>query len=220
MSSSISSGGTANKLEFENSVAADILECNVCSKFVSNRSSNDDQNSDECPNPQSDDKNSILEEGSHCSHNNASRANDSREQVDEDDATISSSRPFLVRISWISIGFISLAVGAAGIVLPGLPTTPFVLVAAFCFARSSDKFLQWLLNSRLFGPTIRQWRENRSLPSKGVKMVALFVVTICFTASITFTAIFSSVWWLAIVLGVLFVGLSVFIVTLPVASIT
>ncbi len=63
------------------------------------------------------------------------------------------------RILWLTVGFTALALGAIGVVLPLLPTTPFVLVAAFAFARSSERFHDWLLGHRIFGPLIADWRR-------------------------------------------------------------
>jgi len=62
-----------------------------------------------------------------------------------------------------------------GIVLPGLPTTPFLLVAAACFARSSQKLHGWLVNNRIFAPLIVNWQESRSIPRK-TKRIALIVI--------------------------------------------
>lgn len=66
--------------------------------------------------------------------------------------------------------FLTLAL--AGVFLPILPTTPFVLVAAACFARSSPKWHQWLLGNRSFGPMIRRWEEQRCV-SRRIKAIAL-----------------------------------------------
>ena len=63
-------------------------------------------------------------------------------------------------------GLICVALGAIGAVLPLLPTAPFILLAAACFAKSSDRFHQWLLNNAIFGPIITNWSETRSIPKK------------------------------------------------------
>ncbi|MCW2307322.1 YbaN family protein [Rhodobium gokarnense] len=68
-----------------------------------------------------------------------------------------------MRLIWMALGFLSLALGAAGAVLPLLPTTPFLLLAAFSFARSSERFHDWLVNHRYFGPPIRDWRESGAI---------------------------------------------------------
>jgi uncharacterized membrane protein YbaN (DUF454 family) len=67
------------------------------------------------------------------------------------------------RIGLIVVGLVSLALGGLGIVVPLLPTTPFVLVAAFAFANSSDKLHQWLLDHNVFGPLIDNWRRHRAI---------------------------------------------------------
>jgi uncharacterized protein len=64
---------------------------------------------------------------------------------------------------YISIGVLSLIIGVIGIPLPLLPTTPFLLLSAFCFSRGSDKFHHWLVNHRVFGPPIRDWRNTQSI---------------------------------------------------------
>lgn len=59
--------------------------------------------------------------------------------------------------------------------MPILPTTPFLLVAAACFAKSSERFYNWLLNVPLFGALIRNWQETRSIPKKA-KWVAIIAI--------------------------------------------
>ena len=71
--------------------------------------------------------------------------------------------------------FVSLA--AVGLFVPLLPTVPFLLVAAACFARSSDKFHQWLLNHRVFGAMIHHWQQTRSIPRRA-KYIALVSIVI------------------------------------------
>lgn len=76
---------------------------------------------------------------------------------------------------WTVVGVFFLVLGAIGAVLPLLPTTPFVLVAAWCFARSSPRLHQWLLDSQLFGPILRNWEENRCVPLRA-KITALVMM--------------------------------------------
>lgn len=75
-------------------------------------------------------------------------------------------------------GFLSLTLGVIGIFLPVLPTTPFVLLAAGCFARSSPKLHQWLRNTSLFGNILVNWEQNKCIPLKSkfiaVSMIVLF----------------------------------------------
>lgn len=70
------------------------------------------------------------------------------------------------------LGFFFLGVAAVGVVLPLLPTTPFVLVAAACFARSSPVWHDWLLQNPTFGPTIQAWEQRRCV-SRRAKLIAV-----------------------------------------------
>ena len=83
------------------------------------------------------------------------------------------------------LGLIFLLLGVIGIVLPILPSTPFVLLAAWFFAQSSDKWHQKLLNSELFGPMIKNWETNRCI-SLRTKIAGLTAMGIAGSASIVF----------------------------------
>lgn len=85
-------------------------------------------------------------------------------------------------ILWIA-GSIALLLGILGVFLPVLPTTPFILLAAACYARASERFHGWLLRHRTFGPTIRNWEENRSV-ARRTKKVAITMMTLSIAASI------------------------------------
>ena len=78
---------------------------------------------------------------------------------------------------WIAFGLFFLLLAAIGVVLPLLPTTPFVLVAAACFARSSPRMHGWLLRSELFGPILRDWENNKCISLK-VKKLAIFMMVV------------------------------------------
>nr|MBL8455457.1 YbaN family protein [Zoogloeaceae bacterium] len=70
----------------------------------------------------------------------------------------------LRRILTAAAGVVALALGLIGIVVPGLPTTPFILLAAACFSRASPRLHRWLLAHRQLGPLVRDWEHHRSLP--------------------------------------------------------
>ncbi len=78
----------------------------------------------------------------------------------------------LTRALLVTVGGVSLLLGVAGIFLPLLPTTPFVLLTAACFARSSPRFHLWLTEHEHFGPMIRDWNERGAIP-RFAKTVAL-----------------------------------------------
>ena len=90
-----------------------------------------------------------------------------------------------VRLFFLALGTLFLALGIAGSFLPVLPTTPFMLLAAACYARASTRFYNWLLNNRLFGPTILEWRRYRSIPYR-VKWMAILLMAITLSISIIF----------------------------------
>ncbi|MFN3809206.1 MAG: YbaN family protein [Roseateles asaccharophilus] len=83
----------------------------------------------------------------------------------------------LLRLCWLLGGFASLALGVLGIFLPLLPTTPFVLLAAFCFSRGSARYEAWLLNHPRLGPVVRDWRATRAVPLRA-KQLATVMMTL------------------------------------------
>ncbi len=90
-----------------------------------------------------------------------------------------------LRLLFLVLGGIFVALGVAGIFLPLLPTTPFLLLAAACFARSSERFYRWLLNHPVLGTTVREWREHRSLPRR-TKWIAILTMAGTLAVSILF----------------------------------
>ena len=86
------------------------------------------------------------------------------------------SRFLLIRLMWISLGSIFVAIGTIGIFVPGLPTTVFMLLAAACYVRSSDKLYNWLIKNKTFGKYIKDYREGKGMP-KRAKFLALLMMT-------------------------------------------
>ncbi len=82
-------------------------------------------------------------------------------------------------------GTLCVILAAVGIVLPGLPTTPLLLVAAACYARSSDRFYKWLIHHRVFGAFIRNFREKGGI-SRRQKTLALTVLWLVILVSVFF----------------------------------
>ncbi|MBF0249767.1 MAG: YbaN family protein [Alphaproteobacteria bacterium] len=72
--------------------------------------------------------------------------------------------PVALRPLYLALGWAFVALGAAGSVLPVLPTTPFLILAAMCFARSSPRLHGWLYNHPAFGATLRDWDRHRVIP--------------------------------------------------------
>ena len=79
-------------------------------------------------------------------------------------------RPMWQRLLWLAAGALSLVAGVVGIFLPLLPTTPFLLLAAFCFSRGSTRCERWLVEHPRFGPMVRQWRAQRVIPLRAKQL--------------------------------------------------
>ncbi len=77
------------------------------------------------------------------------------------------NRSPMLRYVLLAVGWLSVALGMIGIFLPVLPTTPFLLLAAACFARSSPRFYHWLVEHPRLGPWIRDYLEGNGIPLKG-----------------------------------------------------
>jgi uncharacterized membrane protein YbaN (DUF454 family) len=80
-----------------------------------------------------------------------------------------------MKFVYIAIGSIAVALGIAGVFLPLLPTTPFLLVAAWAFARSSPRLEAWLVQHPRLGPPLAAWRERRAIPTRAKVIAILFM---------------------------------------------
>lgn len=99
------------------------------------------------------------------------------------------SNYLLVRIIWIILGLLFVGIGTLGIFVPGLPTTIFMILAAACFIRSSEKLYKWLINNKFFGKYIKDYREGKGMPRKA-KITAVTMMIIFITlATIPFSPI-------------------------------
>lgn len=91
----------------------------------------------------------------------------------------------LLRTLWLILGLFFTALGFIGALLPVMPTTVFLLIAAYFFARSSPRFYTWLLSNRTFGPLIRDWRAGLGIPRQA-KITAITLITLTIGSSILF----------------------------------
>ena len=96
------------------------------------------------------------------------------------------------RILWLVVASGSLAVGAVGVVLPLLPTTPFVLVAAYAAAKGSPRLHRWILRHRAFGPVVRDWQASGAVAPRtkrvAVATMALSAVVVALVAPLAVAA--------------------------------
>ena len=88
------------------------------------------------------------------------------------------------RALWLLLGMVAVGLGAVVVVLPLLPTTPFLLLAAFAFARSSERWHQWLVNHQIFGPLIEDWNRYGAI-SRSAKTVSVLSMLAVVLISVT-----------------------------------
>jgi len=89
------------------------------------------------------------------------------------------------RWSLVAVGTLAMTLGVIGIFVPILPTTPFLLLAAFCYARSSERFYRWLLTNRWFGSYLRNYREGRGMALRD-KLLTLTALWLAIGTSVAF----------------------------------
>lgn len=90
-----------------------------------------------------------------------------------------------LRWGYLGLGFIFLGLGGVGVVTPGLPTTIFCILALWAFKRSSPKMEAWLLNHRVFGPTLRDWEKDHSIKFR-TKVIAITMLWVMICISLCF----------------------------------
>jgi len=122
-----------------------------------------------------------------------------------------------MKIIFAFLGLVSLVLGIIGIFLPLLPTTPFLLLSAALFARSSTRLYNWLLNHRVLGSFIRNYREDKSVTVR-VKIIA--ISTLWATMLFSIFLVVNEKWWLQVMLGTIATGVTIFIMSLKTRSVT
>lgn len=123
---------------------------------------------------------------------------------------ILSQKNRLSRLALIVSGTFFLGLGIIGIFLPLLPTTPFILLAASCYARSSKRLYNWLLNNRWFGSYIKNYREGKGVPYK-IKILSVSFLWIVIGYSIIFVV---NVLFVRIILFLIAAGVTVHILSI------
>ena len=110
----------------------------------------------------------------------------------------------------LAVGILAVALGTVGVFVPILPTTPFLLLAVACFARSSTRLERWLLGHRWFGPYLYAYREHRAMTSRHRALTLALL-----WAGLTYAAVaHAESWWLRGVLGAIGLGVTIHLLTL------
>ena len=115
-------------------------------------------------------------------------------------------KPLYFILGWFFFGL-----GAIGTVVPGLPTTPFMLLALWAFSKSSQRFHDWLHAHPIFGPPLQKWRSHRVIPGKA-KLLAVVTMALSFIYLAFFTGV--NIWIKALIALVMLYG-AVFILSKP-----
>ena len=110
-----------------------------------------------------------------------------------------------MRVFLVIIGSVSLALGVMGIFLPMLPTTPFLLLSAAAWVKASPQLYAWLLNHKVFGEYIRNFREHRAIPLR-VKITSVSLVWL--TIGYCILRVVNEWWWAQLLMGLLAVAIS------------
>ena len=85
--------------------------------------------------------------------------------------TVDLRRSGLSRFLWLILGLLFVAIGLIGVVVPGLPTTPLMILAAACFAKSSQRFYDWVIANKMFGHHVKNYREGRGIPARSKRAI-------------------------------------------------
>ena len=110
-----------------------------------------------------------------------------------------------MRIFLIIVGSLSLALGVLGIFLPMLPTTPFLLLSAAAWVKASPSLYEWLLNHKVFGEYIRNYREHRAIPLR-VKIMSVSLVWL--TIGYCIVRVVNEWWWAQLLMALLAIAIS------------
>lgn len=113
-----------------------------------------------------------------------------------------------IQILLITLGTFFVGVGIAGIFIPVLPTTPFLLLSAALYAKSSTRFYNWLINNRIFGQYIKNYREGKGIPLR-LKIITITLLWITIGCSAIFAV---DILWVRIMLVLIAVGVTVHVV--------
>ncbi len=115
------------------------------------------------------------------------------------------------RVLLLAAGHFFVGLALLGVLLPLVPTTVFLLIAAACYVRASARFYNWLLNNQIFGPIILDWRHHRAIRRKH-KIITIGLIVVTIGSSIVF---FVSLWPVKVLLAAIGTGVIIFLLRIP-----
>ncbi len=118
----------------------------------------------------------------------------------------------VVRVCFFGLGMLFFVLGMVGVILPVLPTTPFMILAAACWAKSSRRFHRWLIHHPAFGKLIKDWQERRAIP-RYAKYLAWIMMSI--SCAMLFYRLPIMLWWLAGMVSLVCLATGVWMARLP-----
>ena len=133
--------------------------------------------------------------------------------VSDDVHTVDLRRSGLSRFLWLILGLLFVAIGLIGVVVPGLPTTPLMILAAACFAMSSQRFYDWVIANKMFGHHVKNYREGRGIPARSKR--AIIPVLWIFVLFAVFVGIPGGLFYAKIAIMILAVIGTAFILRIP-----
>ncbi len=117
-----------------------------------------------------------------------------------------------VRVFFLILGIVFLLLGVIGVIVPGMPTTVFILLAAWSWAKSSGRFHNWLMNHNLFGKMVRDWHEKRAMPRKA-KYIAWTMMGL--SCALLFYRLPAHLLWVSILTSVICLATAIWMARLP-----
>lgn len=128
-------------------------------------------------------------------------------------AVLFSAQPMTSRTGrylMIAFGWLCVGIGLVGVVVPGLPTTVFLLIAAWAFSRSSERFQRWLVEHPHLGPPVKAWRDRGAIPLKA-KVLAVVMMS----GSLAIIIAYGGGWILPTIVGAIMVCAAAFVISRP-----
>jgi uncharacterized membrane protein YbaN (DUF454 family) len=115
------------------------------------------------------------------------------------------------RWGWFALGWTMVALGFIGLLLPVMPTTIFLILAAGCFSHSSPRFEKWLLDHRWFGSSIRRWRERGAIPLKA----KVFAIVSMAGGYVMLLITADPVWWIDLIVATVLLICAAYVASRP-----